>query len=60
MQRLQAREIFETLGKSLDALGKEKDAVMAYQVFFARNPVMQYLKPKLYQRFLELKKSEEK
>lgn len=59
-QRLQAQEIYETLGKSLDALGKKEDALMAYQIFFARNPAMVYFKPKLYQHFLELKNQKEK
>ncbi|MBN1902225.1 O-antigen ligase family protein [Candidatus Sumerlaeota bacterium] len=57
LKRLQARELYETLGMCLDSLGREKDALMAYHIFFARNPVMAYIKPKLYQRFLELQKS---
>ena len=55
LERLQAREIYETLGKSLDALGKTGDAVMAYEIFFSRNPMMIFLKPKLYERYTQLK-----
>lgn len=59
-KRLQAREIYEILGRTLDALGNEEDALKSYQIFFSRNPIMVALKPKLYQRFMELKNPEKK
>jgi hypothetical protein len=56
-KRLQAREIYEFLGRSLDALGRTEEAGKAYQLFFDRNPIMQAMKPELYQRYVSLKKS---
>jgi hypothetical protein len=34
-----------------------EEAAKAYQLFFDRNPIMQALKPDLYQRYLSLKKT---
>jgi len=56
-KRLQAREIYEFLGRSLDALGRTEEAGKAYQLFFDRNPIMQAMKTELYQRYLLLKKT---
>jgi len=56
LKRLQAREIYEALGKSFEALGKKEEAISAYEIYFERNPIMKIIPPEseLYQHFLSM------
>jgi len=56
-RRLQAGEIYEHLGLSLDAIGNRREAIMAYTIFFERNPIMIFAKPGLYRRYRNLSKN---
>ena len=53
--RLQARELYETLGRSREALGDEAGAVGAYNILFERNPWLPQNAPDFYNHYLKMK-----
>lgn len=56
LERLQAAELYEHLGHSLEALGKNDEAAQAYKIFFERNPLMPYYAPEFYRHYQQLLK----
>ncbi|HRU54258.1 MAG TPA: O-antigen ligase family protein, partial [Candidatus Sumerlaeia bacterium] len=56
LERLQAAELYEHLGRSLEGLGKNAEAAQAYKTLFERNPLMVYYAPDFYRHYQELLK----